>query len=65
MLEILGENLRIGDVLRVAWADKSAAIVAFEAYAGPFDWVCKIAVLADGSRMSISYGRYYECMRRA
>ena len=65
MLKILGENLRVGDALRIAWAGKSAAIVAFDAYTGPFDWVCRIAVLVDGSRMSISRGRYYECVRRA
>ena len=64
-MKIMGENLRIGDVLRVAWAGKSVAIVAFEAYTGPLDWIGKVAVLADGSRMSISYGRYYECVRRA
>lgn len=64
-MRIMGENLRIGDVLRVAWAGKSVAIVAFEAYTGPFDWVCKVAVLADGARLSISYGRYYECISRA
>lgn len=61
MARILGENLRIGDVVKTAWANKAAKITAFEPYKGPHAWVCKIAKFADGSRMSISFGQYYEC----
>lgn len=64
-MKIMGENLRIGDVLKIAWAGKSVVIVAFEEYKGTLDFVCKVAVLADGARMSITYGHYYECISRA
>lgn len=34
-------------------------ISAFEEYKGPFDFVDRIAVFADGSRMSLEKGHYY------
>lgn len=61
MARILGENLRIGDVMKIDWANKVVMITAFEPYKGPLSWVCKIAKFSDGSHMSISFGQYYEC----
>lgn len=63
-MKILGENLRIGDVM-LMWNRKPAMIVAFQEYKGTLDFVCKIAVFADGTRQSITYGHYYECISRA
>lgn len=53
------ESLQVGDILHLVWCgDKH--IVRFEEYKGVFDFVDRIAVFSDGSRMSLTKGNYYE-----
>ena len=61
-MKILGENLKVGDVLETRWMGHSSTIKCFHEYHGPFDFVCKVAEFYDGSRMSIDRDRYYECV---
>lgn len=53
--------LQVGDCLRLIWCGYRH-IVRFEEYDGPFDFVARIAVFSDGSRMSLSKNRYYEIL---
>ena len=53
------ESLQVGDILHLVWCgDKH--ILRFEEYKGVFDFVDRIAVFADGSRMSLTKEKYYE-----
>lgn len=53
------ESLQVGDILHLVWCgDKH--ILRFEEYKGVFDFVDRIAVFADGSRMSLEKGYYYQ-----
>ena len=53
------ESLQVGDILHLRWCgDKH--ILRFEEYKGVFDFVDRIAVFADGSRMSLTKEKYYE-----
>ena len=55
------ESLQVGDILRLIWCgDKH--IIRFEDYRGAFDFVKRIAVFSDGSRMSLIKGYYYEAL---
>ena len=55
------EYLKVGDILHLRWcSDKH--IVRFEEYNGVFDFVSRIAVFADGSRMSLTKENYYEVL---
>ena len=52
-------SLKVGDCLHFGYcADKN--IIRFEEYNGTFDFVARIAAFADGSRMSLEKGHYYE-----
>lgn len=64
-MKIMGGNLRVGDVMKIAWAGQSKAIVDILPYNGPLEWVGWIVVFVDGSRMSIDLFRHYECISRA
>lgn len=61
-MKIAGENLRVGDTLKLMWRS-NATIKCFHEYAGPLDFVCKVAEFYDGAKMSISAGRYYEVVK--
>lgn len=53
------ESLQVGDILHLIWCgDKH--ILKFEEYKGVFDFVARVAVFADGGRMSLTEGNYYE-----
>ena len=55
------ESLQVGDILHLVWCgDKH--ILRFEEYKGVFDFVDRIAVFADGGRMSLSKEYYYEVL---
>ena len=55
------ESLKVGDILHLAWCgDKH--ILRFEEYKGVFDFVDRIAVFADGGRMSLTKEHYYEVL---
>lgn len=55
------ESLKVGDILHLVWCgDKH--ILRFEEYKGVFDFVDRIAVFADGGRMSLSKEYYYEVL---
>ena len=54
-------SLQVGDCLHLIWCgDKH--IIKFEEYKGVFDFVERIAVFSDGSKMSLSNGRFYEIL---
>lgn len=59
---ISSENLKVGDTLVTAWRGHNSTIHHFEEYNGCFDFILKIAVFADGARMSIEKGHSYECI---
>ena len=55
------ESLQVGDILHLRWCgDKH--ILRFEEYKGVFDFVDRIAVLADGGRMSLTKEHYYKVL---
>lgn len=56
------EELQVGDALKTIWAGHPSVIVKFHDYKGWFDFVLKVAEFADGSRMSLEKGHYYECV---
>lgn len=58
----MAEDLQIGDTLKTIWAGHTSVIMRFHEYIGPFDFVLKIAEFADGTRMSLEKGHYYECV---
>ena len=64
-MKIKGEDLRVGDTIRTIWAGHNNTIKGFMDYNGPFDFICKVAVLLDGAKMSITRDRYYDCEDRA
>ena len=53
------ESLQVGDTLRLGWCGVKH-ILRFEEYKGVFDFVDRIAVFADGSKMSLTKCNYYE-----
>ena len=55
------ESLKVGDILHLVWCgDKH--ILRFEEYKGVFDFVDRIAVFADGGRISLAKEYYYEVL---
>lgn len=38
-------------------------ILRFEEYNGPFDFVARIAVFTDGTKMSLERGHYYNYLK--
>ena len=55
------ESLKVGDILHLGWCgDKH--ILRFEEYKGVFDFVDRIAVFADGGRMSLTKEHYYKVL---
>lgn len=53
------EELKTGDCMRMIWCGDKV-IKRFEQYHGPFDFVARIAVFVDGSRMSLEKGHSYK-----
>ena len=53
------EDLQVGDVMKFGWCENKV-IKEFIEYKGNFDFVDRIAVFYDGSKMSLSKGYYYE-----
>ena len=49
----------MGDCLHLIWCGNKH-IVRFEKYKGIFDFIARIAVFSDGSKMSLTKGNYYE-----
>lgn len=54
------EKLQAGDTLKMRWCGNKT-IAKFVEYKGVFDFVDRIAVFTDGTRMSLEKNRYYEC----
>ena len=54
-------DLRAGDILMSVWCGPKM-IVGFKEYTGPIDFVERIAVFHDGSRMSMEKGHVYSVL---
>jgi hypothetical protein len=54
-------SLQVGDCLHLIWCGDKY-IHHFEEYKGMFDFVARVAVFWDGSRMSLCNGRFYEVL---
>lgn len=54
-------ELKVGDVLQATWCGPRL-IAGFEEYTGPIDFVERIAVFHDGSKMSLEKGYVYEVL---
>lgn len=55
------ESLQVGDILHLVWCG-GKRILRFEEYKGVFNFVDRIAVFADGGKMSLTKGYYYEVL---
>lgn len=53
------EDLQIGDTLKFGYCENKR-IKEFIEYKGVFDFVDRIAVFYDGSKMSLTKDHYYE-----
>lgn len=58
-MEKISYDLVIGDTLKMGWCENKR-IVDFTPYIGTFDFVERIAVFSDGTKMSITKGHYYK-----
>lgn len=56
------ENLKVGDTLKTKWRGQNSTIHHFEEYNGCFDFILKIAVFTDDTRMSLEKEHNYECI---
>lgn len=57
----LSYELELGDVLMMTWCGPRM-IIDFREYKGPHDFVERIAVLHDRTRMSIERGHVYDVL---
>lgn len=53
-------ELEVGDCMKMRWAGCDKVIKGFKPYNGPFDFIERIVIFSDGTRMSIEKGHYYE-----
>ena len=58
-MEKISHDLTVGDTLKMIWCGNKR-IMDFAPYIGTFDFVERIAIFTDGTRMSITKGYYYE-----
>lgn len=56
---IESEKLKKGDTLKSKWTNNKT-IIDFKEYKGVFDFVDRIAVFHDGTKMSLTKGHFYE-----
>ena len=54
-------ELQAGDIVASTWCGPKT-IMEFKEYAGPIDFVERIAVFHDGSRMSLEKGRMHKVL---
>ena len=54
-------ELQAGDIMAFVWCGPKM-IVGFKEYTGPIDFVERVAVFHDGSRMSLEKGRMYSVL---
>ena len=55
----MSEDLQHGDTLKMIWCGNKI-IKSFEPYVGTFDFIDRIAVFYDGTKMSLEKGHFYE-----
>ena len=55
----MSEDLQHGDTLKMIWC-RNKIIKSFEPYTGKMDFIDRVAVFYDGTKMSLEKGHFYE-----
>ena len=58
----MSEDLQHGDTLKMIWCGNKI-IKSFEPYTGKMDFIDRVAVFYDGTKMSLEKGYFYEVVK--
>ena len=58
----MSEDLQHGDILKMIWRGNKI-IKNFEPYTGKMDFIDRVAIFYDGTKMSLEKGHFYEVVQ--